>query len=99
MCGIRQLNTIDKLFLAWEDKYNLDKRRSIYQIMFQPGDIVQITSDATYYTGRQMSPLIKSLSWVVSSVVGDRVVLGKSADGYYDLNAPVADKYLTKVDH
>ena len=44
-----------------------------------------------------MSPLIKSLHWVVNSVSGDRVVLGKSVDGYYNLNAPVNAKYLTKV--
>lgn len=64
---------------------------------FQAGDIVKMTPDAIYYTGRRISPLILSLEWVVSSVSGDRVVLGKSADGYYDLNAPVAAKYLTKV--
>ena len=65
--------------------------------MFEPGDIVKLSPDAIYYTGRRISPLILSLEWVVSSISGDRVVLGKSADGYYDLNAPVAAKYLTKV--
>lgn len=64
---------------------------------FQPGDVVSISEDASYYTGRQMSPLIKSLHWVVNSVSGDRIVLGKSIDGYYNLNAPVNAKYLTKV--
>ena len=61
------------------------------------GDKVTIASDAVYFTGRQMSPLIKSLTWEVSSVSGSRVVLGKSVDGYYTLNAPVDAKYLTKV--
>lgn len=65
--------------------------------MFEPGDIVKLSPDAIYYTGRRISPLILSLEWVVSSISGDRVVLGKSADGYYDLNAPVAAKYLIKV--
>jgi len=64
--------------------------------MFEPGDIVKLSPDAIYYTGRRISPLILSLEWVVSSISGDRVVLGKSADGYYDLNAPVAAKYLIK---
>lgn len=65
--------------------------------IFQPGDIVGIKPDATYYTGRQMSPLIKSLKWVINSISGNRVVLGKSEDGYYNLNAPVDTKYLTKT--
>ena len=64
---------------------------------FQPGDVVTISDNAIYYTGRQISPLIKSLRWVVLSVSGDRVVLGKSVDGYYNLNAPISARYLTKV--
>lgn len=61
------------------------------------GDIVTISADAVYYTGSQMSALIKTKSWVVNSISQDRVLLGKSSDGYYNLNAPVAAKYLTKT--
>lgn len=64
---------------------------------FNVGDAVKIAPDATYYTGRRMSPLIQSLTWEISSISGDRVVLGKSIDGYYTLNAPVAAKYLIKT--
>ena len=62
----------------------------------QVGDIVSIAPNAVYFTGSQMSPLIKSLKWVVSSISGSRVLLGKSEDGYYNLNAPVDAKFLTK---
>ena len=61
------------------------------------GDIVTISPNATYYTGRQISALIKSKRWVISSISGNRVLLGKSDDGYYTLNAPVDAKYLTKT--
>ena len=61
------------------------------------GDVVKIAPDAVYFTGRQISSLIKSLSWVVTSISGTRVVLGKSTDGYYTLNAPIDAKYLTVV--
>lgn len=61
------------------------------------GDIVSIAPNAVYYTGRQISPLIKSKTWVVSSVSGDRVLLGKSEDGYYNLNAPISSKYLSTL--
>ncbi len=63
----------------------------------QKGDKVTIAANASYFTGRQMPPLIKSLTWEVTSISGSRVVLGKSVDGYYTLNAPVDAKYLTKV--
>ena len=65
--------------------------------MIQPGDTVKISPDAVYYTGRPISSLIKSLTWVVSSMSGNRVLLGKSADGCYTLNAPVDVKFLTKI--
>ena len=64
---------------------------------FNVGDTVKMKPEATYYTGRQISPLIKSQTWVISSISQDRVVLGKSIDGYYNLNAPVAARYLEKV--
>ena len=65
----------------------------------QIGDVVKIADTAVYYTGRPISPLIKSKTWVVSSIARDRVMLGKSSDGYYTLNSPVAAKYLTKVNN
>lgn len=64
---------------------------------FKIGDIVQMAPEAVYYTGRQISPLIKSKTWVIASLSGNRIVLGKSDDGYYNLNAPVDAKYLIKV--
>lgn len=67
-------------------------------VNLHPGDKVTVAENAVYFTGRQMSPLIKSLTWIVSSTSGPRVVLGQSSDGYYTLNAPVDAKYLTKVD-
>ena len=63
----------------------------------QVGDVVIISPDAVYYTGRPISKLIKSKQWVVSSVSGNRVLLGQSDDQYYTLNAPVDAKYLSKV--
>jgi hypothetical protein len=62
------------------------------------GDIVNISQDAVYFMGRQISPFIKSKKWVVKSISGNRVILGKSDDGYYNLNMPIDMKYLSKVD-
>lgn len=64
---------------------------------FNAGDKVTIAQNAVYYTGRPISPLIKSLTWEISSISGNRALLGKSDDGYYNLNAPVDTKYLSKI--
>ena len=64
---------------------------------FEIGDVVTISPAAVYFTGRQISPLIKSKRWLISGVSGSRILLGKSDDGYYTLNAPVDAKYLTKT--
>jgi len=61
------------------------------------GDSVKISPEAVYYTGRQISSLIKSKNWYVASIAKNRVMLGTSTDGYYNLNAPIDAKYLTKI--
>lgn len=61
------------------------------------GDKVKLSADAVYFTGQQISPLVKNLIWEISSMSGNRVMLGKSADGHYSLNAPVDIKYLIKT--
>ena len=82
--------------IIWDLRKNMIGS-NIMENIFQVGDIVKISPEATYYTGRQISPLIKSKTWIVSSISNDRILLGKSEDGYYSLNAPVSSRYLTKV--
>lgn len=62
---------------------------------FKVGDLVKLSSDAVYYTGKAVPNWVKNLKWYVTSVSGDRVVLGKSEDGKNDINSPVSDQYLT----
>lgn len=62
------------------------------------GDIVRISSDATYYNGKAIPNWVKNLNWVVkSNPVGDRVVVDKSEDGTKSINSPINAKYLTVV--
>lgn len=65
---------------------------------FKVGDIVKIQSGGRYYTGQPITVWVTNLCWEVSSVSGNRVVLGKSADGHYSLNIPVDAKYLKRID-
>lgn len=62
------------------------------------GDIVKIVGN-TYYTGKTVPPWVKSMEWVVNSVPasGDRIVLGKSADGKALIMSPFHESDLELV--
>jgi hypothetical protein len=60
-------------------------------------DVVKISSNATYYTGKSIPSWVKNKTWIVKSVSGDRAVIDKSEDGKYSICSPVNAKYLTKV--
>ena len=55
---------------------------------FEVGDVVKISPGATYFNGKQILPTIQSRNWVISSISGNRIVLGTSDDGFYNLYAP-----------
>lgn len=65
--------------------------------VIKPGDTVKIAPTAKYYNGTAMPSWVKNLTWRVASVSGDRVVLGKSTNGKYNINSPVNKRYLTKI--
>lgn len=61
------------------------------------GDTVSIAYGAKWYNGSDIPAWVQKKQWVVKSVKGDRVVLGKSTDGKNNINSPVNSKYLTVV--
>ena len=62
------------------------------------GDIVKISSDATYYNSTMKVPLwVRLMKWVVEKVEGNRVVIDKSENGKNSINSPIDAKYLTVV--
>lgn len=65
--------------------------------VIKPGDTVKIAPTAKYYNSTAMPSWVKNLTWRVASVSGDRVVLGKSTNGKYNINSPVNKRYLTKI--
>ena len=60
-------------------------------------DLVKLGSGARYYDGKAMPSWVKKTNWYVFEVIGDRAVLGKSADKKNEINSPVNTKYLTVV--
>lgn len=61
------------------------------------GDVVSISSNASYYNGKAVPKWVKETKWVVSSVKGERVVIDASSDGKYHINSPISIRFLTKV--
>lgn len=65
---------------------------------FKVGDIVSIKNNAVYFdSGKAIPKWVCELKWKVSSVVKNRVVLGKDTTSKYNINSAVDEKYLTLV--
>lgn len=60
-------------------------------------DVVSISNDATYYTGKAVPDWVKKKKWIVKSISGDRAVIDKSEDGANSINSPINVKYLSKT--
>lgn len=61
------------------------------------GDIVKIASAATYYNGKAVPTRVKNKQWIISSVSGDRAILGASTDGQNNICSPINTSFLTVV--
>lgn len=59
------------------------------------GDVVKITSGATYYSGKAIPSWVKNTTWIVREVAGDRAVIDKSENGKYSICSAINVKYLT----
>lgn len=64
----------------------------------EEGDLVSISSDATYYNGKAVPSWVKAQNWYVSAdPIGDRVVIDKNEKGTNAICSPIHKKYLTVV--
>lgn len=53
------------------------------------GDLVKISADAKYYDGQTIPDWVKEDKWYVSSVSGDRVVLGQNKTKTRNIQSPI----------
>ena len=58
------------------------------------GDIVKLTSDATYYNGKSIPNWVKYQTWIVDSVSGDRVIIDKNELGTNSICSPIHARHL-----
>lgn len=70
------------------------EEKPVTNVTIEANDIVSLTSDAVYFTGKEMPTWVKSTKWIVKKVEGHRAVIDKSVDGKYAICSPVNIKYL-----
>ena len=56
---------------------------------FKVGDLVSINANAKYYNGGSIPSWVLQSKWYISSVSGDRAVLGKSEGGDKNIQSPI----------
>ena len=61
------------------------------------GDLVMITTNASWWTGSSIPAWVKGKRWNVVSVNGLRAVLGKSEDGRNSINSPISTNFLIVI--
>lgn len=61
------------------------------------GDLVTITGNAAYYTGSSIPAWVKRDKWYVSSISGDRAVLGLNEAKNRNIQSPINTKFLSVV--
>lgn len=67
-------------------------------VSIQKGDLVAISSDAVYYSGKTMPDWVKSQHWYIKeNPKGDRAVIDKNESGTSSICSPVNIKYLKVV--
>jgi hypothetical protein len=86
-----QSGTDNTYFASWEFTTTSSSSNGV-----KVGDLVSISSGATYYNGVSIPAWVKSDKWYVTHVSGDRAVLGKNQSGSHNIQSPVNTKYLTK---
>ena len=63
---------------------------------FKTGDLVSINSNGAYYDGSSIPSWVKAEKWFISSISGDRAVLGMNEVKNRNIQSPISTRYLTK---
>ncbi len=69
----------------------------VQNAQFNVGDLVKINSGARYYTGGAIPTWVSQSNWYISSINGDRAVLGKNEQGDKDIQSPINISNITLV--
>lgn len=94
-----QKETSDKFYVVWSFPSTATSAPSSGggSTSIKVGSIVTVKSGAKWYNGATIASFVFGKQWKVVSVSGDRVVLGKSTDGAYNIMSPIKSSNLNVV--
>lgn len=70
---------------------------NVNPVQLAAGVLVSINAGATYYDGQNIPSWVSNQRWYVSSISGDRAVLGKNETGNSNIMSPINTKDVTVV--
>lgn len=99
--AMNQALTIDQIMELQMQEKNPDKQKeqeggTVPPKNIQPGDIISLAPNATYYDGREMPYWVKTDKWIVKSISGDRVVIDENISKSKAICSPVNILYVNK---
>lgn len=71
-----------------------EKKENTDEGSVRVGAIVKLSANAVYYEGKSVPDWVKREAWIVKSVSGDRIVLGKNTSGTHEINSPINRKHI-----
>ena len=74
-----------------------EKLPEVVPVELKAGCMVTLGSTAVYYNGTPVPTWVKAQRWYVSSINGNRAVLGRNESGNANINSPIDVKYLMVV--
>ena len=69
----------------------------VVNVDIKAGVLVSIANGAVWYNGKIVPSWVINQRWYVSSISGDRAVIGKNEAGNSDIQSPINVKYLTVI--
>ena len=94
-----QNETSDKFYVVWSFPSTATSAPSTGggSTSIKVGSKVTVKSGSKWYNGASIASFVFGKQWNVVSVSGDRVVLGKSTDGAYNIMSPLKASTLNVV--
>ena len=89
---------VSEILKTNESKKENKEEAATVNSSIEKGDLVSISSNATYYSGKSVPYWVKVQNWYVSNTPnGDRVVIDKNEKGTNSICSPINKKFLTVV--
>ena len=89
---------VSEILKTNEGKKEKEAETANINTYIEKGDLVSLSANATYYSGKSVPSWVRNQNWYVSNAPTDnRVVIDKNEKGTNSICSPIHKKYLTIV--